>query len=136
MFKHTVQIICSINEHLLRNCHLTDCVAAVSEDTDMKKVILVSLQPENKLFIIFFNFQLYIGVYMIYNVILISGVSQIDLYIYMYLFFFKFLSHIGYQSLLNRVPCAIQQVLVDYTFYIEYMLIPIFQLISITFPLQ
>ena len=29
-------------------------------------------------------------------------------YIYMYLFFFKFFSNIGYYRVLSRVPCAIQ----------------------------
>ena len=41
----------------------------------------------------------------------------IQLYIHIYLFFFRFFSHIGYYRVLNRVPCAIQQVLVDYLFY-------------------
>ena len=31
----------------------------------------------------------------------------IQLYIYMYLFFFKFFSHLGYYRILSRVPCAI-----------------------------
>ena len=35
------------------------------------------------------------------------------LYIYMYLFFFRFFSHLGCYIILTRVPCAIQQVLVD-----------------------
>ena len=40
-------------------------------------------------------------------------------YIYMYLFFFKFFSHLGYYRILSRVPCAIQQVLVGYLFEIQ-----------------
>jgi len=32
---------------------------------------------------------------------------MIQLYIYMYLFFFKFFSHLSYYSILGRVPCAI-----------------------------
>ena len=36
----------------------------------------------------------------------------IQLYIYIYLFFFKFFSHLGYDRILNRVLCAVQQILV------------------------
>ena len=46
-----------------------------------------------------------------------SKVTQ--LYIYIYPFFFRYFSHIGYYRILSRVPCAIQQVLVDYLFYIQ-----------------
>ena len=35
-----------------------------------------------------------------------------------YLFFFLFSSHIGHYRVLSRVPCAIQQVLISYLFYI------------------
>ena len=39
---------------------------------------------------------------------LVSSVEQSDqLYIYMYLFFFKFFSHLGYYRVLHRVPYAI-----------------------------
>ena len=41
----------------------------------------------------------------------------IQLYIYMYPFFFKFFSHLDYYRVLSRVPCAIQQVLVGYLLY-------------------
>ena len=41
------------------------------------------------------------------------------LYIYIYSFFFRFLTHVGYYRILSRVPCAIQQVLVGYLFYIQ-----------------
>ena len=44
---------------------------------------------------------------------------MIQSYIYMYLFFFKFFSHLGYYRILTRVPCAIQQVLVGYLFHIQ-----------------
>ena len=40
----------------------------------------------------------------------------IQLYIYMCLFFFYFFSHLGYYSIVSRVPCAIQEVLVSYLF--------------------
>ena len=36
----------------------------------------------------------------------------IQLYIYMYPFFFKFFSHLGYYSILNKFPCIVQYVLV------------------------
>ena len=36
---------------------------------------------------------------------------MIQLYIYMFLFFFQFFSHLGYYRILSRVPRAIQQVL-------------------------
>ena len=36
-----------------------------------------------------------------------------------YIFFFRLLSIIGYHKILNIVPCAIQQVLVVYLFYIQ-----------------
>ena len=32
----------------------------------------------------------------------------IQLYVYMYLLFFKFFSRLGYYRILSRVPCAIQ----------------------------
>ena len=60
----------------------------------------------------------------IYNVVLVSGVQQIDsviqfyiyIYIYMniyikeylYTFFFRFFSIIGYYKIFSIVPCAIQ----------------------------
>ena len=34
-------------------------------------------------------------------------------------FFFKFFPHLDYYRICNRVPCAIQLILVDYLFYIE-----------------
>ena len=34
--------------------------------------------------------------------------------------FFGFLSHLGHQSALSRVPCATQQVLISYLFYTQY----------------
>ena len=50
----------------------------------------------------------------IYNVVLESGVQQCDLVIYN-----QFFSIIGYYKMLRIVPCAIQQVLVGYLFYIQ-----------------
>ena len=43
----------------------------------------------------------------------------IQLYIYIYSFFFRFFSHIGYHRILSRVPCVIQQVLIGYLSYIQ-----------------
>ena len=37
--------------------------------------------------------------------------------LYMYLLFFRFFSHIGSYRVLNKIPCAIQLVLVDYFIY-------------------
>ena len=49
-----------------------------------------------------------------------QGYSRvIQLYMYTYLFFFRFFSHIGHYRVLSSVPCAIQQVLIRYLFYIE-----------------
>ena len=42
----------------------------------------------------------------------------IQLYIYMYLFFFKFFSHLGCYIILSRVPCAVHYVLIGYPFKI------------------
>ena len=65
----------------------------------------------------FLNFL--IGVELIYNVVLVSGVQQNDsvIHMYTYLFFFRFFSIIGYYKILNVVPCALQSVLVVYLFY-------------------
>ena len=40
------------------------------------------------------------------------------LYIHIYPLFFRFYSHIGHYRVLSRVPCAVQQVLVVYLFYV------------------
>ena len=42
----------------------------------------------------------------------------IQLCMCIYLFFFRFFSHLGYYRILSIVPCAIQQFLVVYLFYI------------------
>ena len=41
----------------------------------------------------------------------------IQLYMYVYIFFFRVFSIIGYYKILNIVPCAIKKVLVVYLFY-------------------
>ena len=60
------------------------------------------------------------GVESIYNVVLVSGVQHSDSVICTHtcLFFSRFFSIIGYYRVLSRVPCAIQQVLVDYLSYV------------------
>ena len=58
----------------------------------------------------------FIGVELIYSVLLISAVQQGDsvfyiyiyIYIYIYMFFFIFFSIMVYHGMLNIVPCAIQ----------------------------
>ena len=51
-----------------------------------------------------------IEVWLIYSVVLVSGVQQndSDKYIYTHTFFFKFFATIGYYKTLSIVPCAIQ----------------------------
>ena len=46
-----------------------------------------------------------------------TKVNQLNIYIYP--LFFRFFSHIGHYRVLSRVPCAIQQVLISYLFYIQ-----------------
>ena len=64
------------------------------------------------------KFFIYIGIQLINNVVIVSGVQQklIQLYKCMCLFFFKFFSHLGCYIILSRVSCAIQQVLVGCPF--------------------
>ena len=64
----------------------------------LKKFLL-----EYSLFTMLCQFQVY------------SQVNQL----YIYPLFFSFFSHIGHQRVLSRVPCAIQQVLISYQFYIQ-----------------
>ena len=55
-----------------------------------------------------FIFLIYfIEVQLIYNVVLISAVQQIDSVIYIYIYFI-FFSIMVYHRILNIVPCAIQ----------------------------
>ena len=58
---------------------------------------------------------------MLYNVVLVSGVQHSDSVIHIHIFFFfRFFSHIGHYRILSSVPCAVQEVLVGYLFYIFY----------------
>ena len=48
------------------------------------------------------------------------GTAKVNqLYIYIYPLFFRFSSQVGHYRVLSRVPCAIQQVLISYIFYIQ-----------------
>ena len=53
-----------------------------------------------------------IDVWLIYNVVLVSGVQQSDSVVYsvlyIYIFFFVFFSIMVYHRMLNIIPCAIQ----------------------------
>ena len=57
---------------------------------------------------------------------LVSGVQLNDSVICIYIFFFRFFSHMGYHRILSSVPCAIQEVPVDdlFTYRSAYPLIP------------
>ena len=57
-----------------------------------------------------YNMIFSIEVWLIYSVVLVSGVQQndSDKYIYIYVFVYRLFSHIGYYRILSRVPCAIQ----------------------------
>ena len=60
----------------------------------------------------------YIGVELINNVSLVSGVQQSDSVIHIHVsILFQFFSPFRYYRVFSRVPCAIQQVLVGYLFY-------------------
>ena len=49
-------------------------------------------------------------------IVLISAVYSkvIQLYLHMYLLFFKFFTHLGYYRILNWVLCALESVFVGY----------------------
>ena len=46
-------------------------------------------------------------------------INVTQLHIYMYSFSFRLFSHVGYHSVLGRVPCDTQKVLADYLAYTE-----------------
>ena len=54
------------------------------------------------------------------DVVLVLDAQQNDLVIsiYIYIYFFRFFSHIGYYKILSMVSCAVQEILVGYLFYI------------------
>ena len=60
-----------------------------------------------------------------------------QLYIYIYPLFFRFFSHIGHYSILSRVPCVTQYVLISYQFYIlqcVYVNLPIYPSLHLLAP--
>ena len=61
------------------------------------------------------------GVQLLHTAVSVSAVqqSQSALFIHTYLFW-GFLSHLGHHRALSRVPCAKQQVLISYLFYIRW----------------
>ena len=61
------------------------------------------------------------GVQLLHTAVSVSAVqqSQSALFIHTYLFW-GFLSHLGHHRALSRVPCAKQQVLISYLFYIQW----------------
>ena len=44
---------------------------------------------------------------------------EAQLYIHIHLFFFRFFSQLGYYRVLSRATCTLQQLLVDYLFYMQ-----------------
>ena len=62
----------------------------------------------------------YIGAQLINNAVLVSGLQQSDSVVHIHesilsqIFF-----HLGYYRILCRAACAIQQIIVDYLFYIQ-----------------
>ena len=64
---------------------------------------------------LFYFFLIFIEIWLICNVVLVSYVQQSDSVLYIYIYktiyinsFFIFSSIIGYYKILNIVPCAIQ----------------------------
>ena len=54
---------------------------------------------------------------MLYNVVLVSAYSKVNQpHIYIFPFFLGFLSHLGHCRALSRVPCSLQQDLLNYLF--------------------
>ena len=72
--------------------------------------------------IIYFYLLLFLLEYscftMLCQFLLYSKVNQVHVNIYP--LFFGFPSHRGHYGVLNRVPCAIQSVLISYLFYTQY----------------
>ena len=55
---------------------------------------------------------------MIYNAVLVSGVNQRESGMHTHVTFFQLLFHYSVHKILSTVPCAIQQDLVVYRFYV------------------
>ena len=46
----------------------------------------------------------------LYNIVFLMYSKVIQLYVYMYSFFFRLFSHIGFHRILSRVPCVVQKI--------------------------
>ena len=65
-----------------------------------------------------FIFKHFIGIYLIYNVVLVPMYSKVNpLYTYICPLSFRFYSYVGHYRLLSRLPCVVQWVLTSYLFY-------------------
>ena len=68
----------------------------------------------------FFHFFLiFMGIQLIYSVLLVLGIQQSASVIHIPTFFFRFFFHMGPYRILSKAPQAIQQVLISYLFYIQ-----------------
>ena len=64
---------------------------------------------------------MFIGVYLLYNGVLVPAVEQSESALHIHTSpLLGFPSHLGHHRALSRVPCAIQYVLISYLFYTEY----------------
>ena len=54
-----------------------------------------------------FFFLIFIGVQLLYNVVLVSAIQQSES-VYIYPLFVSFPSYLGHHRALSRVPCAVQ----------------------------
>ena len=66
----------------------------------------------------------YLGVQLIYNAVLVSGVQQSDSFIYIHIStLFQILSpYVGQYKVLSRIACSIQKFLISYLFCISFIL--------------
>ena len=81
---------------------------------DLFNIECVQMYANQPLFL-----KIFIGAQLSYNVVLVLGVQQSESVIHISTLFFRFFSHIDHYRVLSRVPCAIQQVLISYLFYIQ-----------------
>ena len=89
---------------------------SVAEDFPLCECCKIDCQVSSINFIRFFKMILfYIGIQLIYSVLLVSNVQHVES-VTQYLFFFRFFSHMGHYRILSRVPYAIQQVLICRSF--------------------
>ena len=70
---------------------------------------------------LFFVCFIFVGVQLIYNIVLASGLQQSESVTHIHICTFFFLDSFPIQAIrvLSRVPSAIQQVLISYLFYIQ-----------------